>query len=146
MAVVGPPGRCGRSRPGRDRRPIELAAYGGTPDVAAALGWGWIAAGDAPPTSSPRPPGTPASPRRSGCTCPVVVHADAAVARRAMTTPLLAALAEAAPADGMVVGDPDRLGAVIDEYVALGVERIVLDDVLAFGSARAARGGPGRGP
>ncbi len=69
-----------------------------------------------------------------GVHLPVVVHADAAVARRAMTTPLLAALAEAVPADGMVVGDPDRLGAVIDEYVALGVERIVIDDVLAFGA------------
>jgi hypothetical protein len=69
-----------------------------------------------------------------GVHLPVVVHDDAEVARRAMSTPLLATLAEAVAPDGMVVGDPDALGEVIDGYVERGVDRIVLDDLLAFGA------------
>ena len=72
--------------------------------------------------------------RRSACTCrwsstPTPRSPDAPRPRRCC-----APLADAVPADGMVVGDPDRLGAVIDEYVERGVHRIVIDDLLAFGA------------
>ena len=133
VAVEGSPGTlralAAATRPG----PIELAAYGGTPDVPAGLGWGWIAPATAPDELA-KAAGDAGVTATVGVHLPVVVHADEAVAQRAMTAPLLAALAEAVPAEGMVVGDPDRLGAAIDEYVALGVERIVIDDVLAFGA------------
>ena len=118
---------------GEGEVPLELVTYGGEPGAAAELGWGWIAPAT-PPEELAKAAGDAGVTGTLGVHLPVVVHADAEVARRAMATPLLAALADAVPADGMVVGDPDRLGAVIDEYVDRGVERVVLDDVLAFGA------------
>jgi len=113
--------------------PIELAVLGGPPEAAAALGWGWVvgglgadelakAAGDAGVTS------------RLGAHLRVVVHDDGAVARRAAESPLLTTLAEQIGPDGIVVGDTAALDAAIDDYIARGVDRIVLDDVLAFGA------------
>jgi len=112
---------------------IELAGYGGDPAVAAELGWGWIdvahrgeaiakAAGDAGVTGP------------LGVHLPCVVHADAAVARRAVETPLLRDLAVVVAADGLVVGDPAELGEIVDDHVAHGVTRIVLEDLLPFGA------------
>ena len=113
--------------------PIELAVYGGPPDVAAELGWGWLAVA-APPDAIAKAAGDAGVTGRVGVHLPVVVHADAATARAAMTSPVLDAIAHAVPLDGMVVGDPERLDAVVDEYVDRGVDRIVLDDLLAFGA------------
>ena len=99
------------------------------------------------PTSSPRPRVTPGSPARSACTCPVVVHADAGgrtpgarrrrCSRRSPTR---------CPPTAWSSAIPSGSARVIDEYVAHGVDRIVLDDLLAFGAPGPARGGPGRGP
>jgi hypothetical protein len=113
--------------------PIELAVYGADAEVAAALGWGWIVPA-APPDEIAKAAGDAGVAGVLGVHLPVVVHDDAEVARRAMSTPLLATLAEAVAPDGMVVGDPDALGEVIDGYVERGVDRIVLDDLLAFGA------------
>jgi hypothetical protein len=113
--------------------PLELAVYGGAPDTARALGWRWIAVAE--------PPELVAKQARDagvngpvGVHLPVVVHDDPEVARSATAAPLLAAFVELIPPDGLVVGDPARLGAVIDEYVEQGVDRIVLDDLLPFGA------------
>ena len=113
--------------------PIELAVFGGPADIAATLGWGWIASAT-PPDELAKAAGDAGVAGTVGVHLPVVVHADAAIAHRAMTAPLLAPLVDAVPLDGMVVGDPDRLAAAIDEYVERGVERIILDDLLAFGA------------
>lgn len=113
--------------------PIELAVHGGPAEVATELGWGWIAAAT-PADELAKAGGDAGVSGTLGVHLPVLVHADAAVARRALAAPLLAPLADAVPADGMVVGDPELLGAVIDEYVERGVDRIVLDDLLAFGA------------
>ena len=80
------------------------------------------------------------------CTSPSLVHADAEVARRALDAPLLAPLADAVPADGMVVGDPERLGAV-DRRVRGARRRPDRPRRPArLRRARPARGRPGRGP
>ena len=113
--------------------PIELAVVGGAADVAAALGWGWIAPAT-PPDELAKAAGDAGVAGTVGVHLPVLIHEDAAIARRALAAPLLAPLVDAVPPDGMVVGDPDRLAAVIDEYVERGVHRIVIDDLLAFGA------------
>jgi hypothetical protein len=133
VALTGAPATVREVATALGPMPIELATYGGPPEVAAGLGWGWVAPGT-PADELAKAAGDAGVAGTLGVHLPVGGHADAEVARRAMTSPLLAALAEAVPEDGMVVGDPDRLGAAIDEYVARGVDRIVLDDVLAFGA------------
>jgi hypothetical protein len=120
--------------------PIELAVLGGPPDVAAALGWGWIAVA-VPADELAKAAGDAGVTGPVGVHLPVLVHDDPEIARRALHAPLLAPLLDAVPADGMVVGGPDRLAAVIDEYVERGVERIVLDDLLAFGAPEAFEAG-----
>jgi hypothetical protein len=119
---------------------VDLACYGGDPAVAAELGWGWIdvarrgediakAAGDAGVTGP------------LGVHLPVVVHADPATARRAAETPLLRDLATVVAADGLVVGDPAALGEIVDDHIAQGVTRIVLEDLLPFGAPTELEGG-----
>jgi hypothetical protein len=113
--------------------PIELAVLGGAPEDAAALGWGWIEAGLGPDELA-KAAGDAGVTARLGVHLRVVVHDDAAVAERAAAAPLLTALAGDVGPDGIVVGEIATLDAVIDEYVARGVDRIILDDVLAFGA------------
>ena len=115
-----------------DTHPIELAVYGGPPEVAAALGWGWIALAESPEGIA-KAAGDAGISGPLGVHLPVVVHADAATARGAMDAPLLATIAGMVPA-GVVVGDPEVLGAAVDEYVDHGVGRIVLEDLLPFGA------------
>jgi hypothetical protein len=133
VALAGDPSASRAIAAAMPALPIELASYGGSPELAAALGWAWIAPAT-PPDELAKAAGDAGVTGGLGVHLPVIVHADADVARRAADTPLLRALVDAVPADGMVVGDPDRLGAVIDEYVGSGVHRIVMDDLLAFGA------------
>jgi hypothetical protein len=120
--------------------PIELAVHAGPPEVAATLGWGWIAVA-MPADEIAKAAGDAGVAGPIGVHLPVVVHADADVARRALAAPLLAPLVDAVPPDGMVVGGPEALAAAIDEYVERGVDRIVLDDLLAFGAPHELEGG-----
>jgi len=113
--------------------PIELAVLGGAPEDAAALGWGWIAAGLAADELA-KAAGDAGVTARLCVHLRVAVHDDGVVAARAAASPLLTALAGQVGPDGLVVGDVAALDAVIDDYIARGVDRIVLDDVLAFGA------------
>jgi hypothetical protein len=111
----------------------ELAVYGDDPAAPAALGWGWIAPA-MPADDLAKAAGDAGVAGPLGVHLPVVVHADAAVARRAASSSLLAPLTDSLGPDRVVVGDVDTLEAVIDDHVERGITRIVLDDLLAFGA------------
>ncbi len=117
----------------RDDLDVELAVYGEGPGVAGDLGWGWIGVGhDAA--------GLLGTARDAGVTGPigihlrVVAHADESVARAALGAPLLRALDLGPDRAGVVVGAPEAVDAAIDEYVAAGATRIVLDNLLPLGA------------
>ena len=79
--------------------PIELAVHGGPPEVAAELGWGWIAPA-VPADELAKVAGDAGVGGPVGVHLPVVVHEDAEVARRALATPLLAPLVDAVSPTG----------------------------------------------
>ena len=117
----------------RDALDIELARYAGTPDVAARLGWGWIAVAQSP-TATAKLATDAGVTETVGVHVPVVVHADAGVVRDALAAPLLQSFGINELGDGAVTGRPSALDHAIDEYVAAGVTRIILENLLPFGA------------
>jgi hypothetical protein len=118
--------------------PLELAVSGSDPTLAAELGWSWVAP-DLAPDVLAKAAGDAGVMGTVGIRLRVVVHADADVARTAAASPLLAPVTGSG--DGVVVGDAAALDAAIDRYVECGVERIVLDDLLALGAPHELEGG-----
>jgi|GEM_PF-5835197 Luciferase-like monooxygenase. len=123
-------GLAGAIRPDLD---LELAVYGGAPETAARLGWGWIGIAQSPIAvaklaSDAGVTGT------LGVHLPVLIHADAAVAQAALDAPLLRAMGIEALTDAVVVGTHAALDTAIDRYVHAGVTRIILENLLPFGA------------
>ena len=106
---------------------IELAAYGATPGPAAHIGWGWIGVGRSA-ESMAKTAGDAGVVGPIGIHFSVFVHEDRDLARRAAAGPQLGR--ELVSGDGMVIGAGPDLDAAIDEYVSVGVTRIVIDNVL----------------
>ncbi|MGZ6898475.1 MAG: hypothetical protein ACXVJX_12605 [Acidimicrobiia bacterium] len=112
--------------------PIELAVSGDDPTAAARAGWAWIAEGLSAEDAAKRASDVGVT-SRVGIRLTVVVHADAALARRAVGSGLLGRLGLADAPDLVTVGGVDALEAAIDDCVAVGIDRIVVDNLLAFG-------------
>ncbi|MEP6625798.1 MAG: hypothetical protein ABJC79_15220 [Acidimicrobiia bacterium] len=117
----------------RDDLDVELAVYGDRPGPAGDLGWGWVGVGHDPEglIRTAHDAGVTGS---IGIHLRVVAHADESVARRALDAPLLQAMDLRAERAGVVVGPPAAIDTAMDEYVAAGATRIVLDNLLALGA------------
>ena len=141
VALAGQPTTLRAVAAGDRTEPIELAVYGGAPDVAAGLGWGWIAPAT-PPDELAKAAGD------AGVTATVGVHLPRRRARRRRRwrdapwrRRCWPRSPRPSPADGMVVGDPDRARRR-DRRVRRrsAWTRIVLDNLLAARHPRGARG------
>lgn len=111
---------------------IDLAVYGADPAPAARHGLGWICGAEHPDAfaAQARAAGVTG---RLGLHLPVCVHPDSERARAATRSGLLAEF-PLADVPGAVVGDPDALGDAIDAAVAVGVSRVVIENLLPFGA------------
>jgi hypothetical protein len=134
VACSGPEdGIAGLARARRPDLDVELATVGADPELAARLGWSWIGTGmsAAALVKAAHDAGVTES---IGIHLGVCAHPDPAVVRRCVDAPLLRAMGFDATAEGVVVGSGTDLDAAIDEYVAAGVSRIILDDLMPFGA------------